>query len=72
MRGTKRRHTIGGAWTGKCLNKDKCDGVHRIEDCPVTSEQDKKRLLQEHITKLRKNPGSESDQSGKRQRQSGR
>ena len=52
--------------------RDRCDGVHRIEDCPVTSEQDKKRLLQEHIAKLRKNPRSENDQSSKRQRQSGR
>ena len=70
--GRKRRHSANSPWTRKCLNKDKCDGVHRIEDCPITSEQDKKRLLKEHIEKLKGIQGSNDDQAGKRQRRSGR
>ena len=71
-RGTKRRGTGNREWTRKCLNKEKCDGVHRIEDCPVTSESDKRRLLREHIESLKKAYGSNHGHSEKRQRRLGR
>ena len=37
----KRRQPGTGGWTSKCLNKEKCDGIHRIEHCPATNEEDK-------------------------------
>ena len=70
--GRKRRHEGNRAWNRKCLNREKCDGVHRIEDCPVTSENDKKRLLNEHIAKLKRLHSKTEDQEEKRQRRSGR
>lgn len=32
-------------WDQPCLNKEECDGIHRIKDCPKTSEKKKKELL---------------------------
>ena len=47
--GLKRNHNTPRTWTKKCLNKDNCTGVHRIQDCPNTSESEKKRLLDEYM-----------------------
>lgn len=42
----------GDKWLRPCLNPD-CPDMHRIEDCPRTPEPDKKRLLDEHIARLK-------------------
>ena len=50
----KRNIDGDGKWTRKCLNTE-CSGTHKIEDCPITNEEEKKRLLSEHIEKLKSN-----------------
>jgi hypothetical protein len=38
------------AWTLKCLN-ERCKGSHRIRECPMTSEEDKEKLLADYRSK---------------------
>lgn len=38
----------GSSWNLPCLNKNVCSGIHRISECPVTSDEKKKELLDEY------------------------
>ncbi len=36
---------IGKKWNKPCLNSEECSGIHRIRDCPNTSDEKRKELL---------------------------
>ncbi len=40
-------------WNEKCLN-EKCDGTHRIRDCPLTGKDKAAELLKTHYEKNKK------------------
>ena len=41
------KRTNKDTWKLGCLNKEHCQGIHRIMDCPITTEDRKKELLNE-------------------------
>jgi hypothetical protein len=45
----------GRAWTLKCLN-ERCKGIHRVRECPMTSEEDKDNLLADYRSKKDREP----------------
>ena len=40
-------------WDSKCLNPD-CEEFHRIKDCPITTPEIKKELLNKYYSEARK------------------
>ena len=50
-RGSKRRRYA--KWTEKCLNP-KCDGIHPLYKCNITSEEEKTKLLDEYRQRKKK------------------
>lgn len=52
--GGKRKKPPPQEWTKKCLNP-KCDKMHRIRDCDISSEEEKKAHLKEYYDTVKKN-----------------
>ena len=50
---SRKRNRDGKEWTEKCLNP-KCDGFHKLRDCPNSSAELKKELLKKRWEEKRK------------------
>lgn len=49
----KAKKRKSSEWTDKCLNP-KCNKIHRVVDCDITSDKDKKKLLSEYYDSKKK------------------
>lgn len=49
----KRKKRRSADWNKKCLNP-KCDKIHRVVDCDITPDEEKKSLLDAHYDAIKK------------------